>query len=642
MKELDFTLALIDGVTRPLKQIEGSMKSFTKGVRQSFANVAAGAGVMWGVAQAAEGAMSPALDMYTELQKASAMGVSDNALKQVKQDALNFSMAYGKSATEFVQSSAAINSAISGLTDKDLPKVTMAANTMAAAVGVSAEETSEFMRQMFGQFSQDADQLGKAKFAEELAGKMTYMRQVFGTNVADMQDMIQGAHGAGNAQGVGLDEQFAVLGQLHRTLGSEASGTYEAFMSSAADGMGKLGLAATDSHGKLLPMVQLLQEIQGKYGKNIAGNAKAQAELDAAFGSGSIAVKQLYGNTELLERSMRELGGSDSMRRAKDAAAQQAKVMDRLNATFTAIRTTIGMTLMPAFNKVAGVVEHGSKTFERWMQLFPNIARVIGVVAAAIITLSGVTAAFTITWGVLTLAIKPFTIAASAAKGVLRLLAGAEKEATFWQILQALWTRISTGLMKVWAAVTRVMTGVMWLLNVALEAGAAAMTALDWPILLVVGAIALLTFGVYELCKHWDGLMDALASTKAWQAVAAGAKWVGDALKNVYSMAKNLFSGLWDWLKSCFSDSWNWIVSKLNQIPGVNISTSQEAAPPVATNTLSTGGVVQGIASGGISNQISNQKSAVDNSKRIGQVNVYPQGTYTPAQLMEWQELAPQ
>lgn len=637
------------------------MKSFTKGVRQSFSNIAAGAGVMWGVAQAAEGAMGPALEMYTELQKASAMGVSDNALKQIQQDALDFSVAYGKSATEFVQSSAAINSSITGLTDKELPKVAMAANTMAAAVGVSAEETSEFMRQMFGQFSQDADRLGKAKFAEELAGKMTYMRQVFGTNVTDMQDMLQGAHGAGSAQGVGLDEQFAVLGQLHRTLGNEASGTYEAFMSSAVDGMKKLGLTATDSQGKLLPMVDLLQKIQGKYGQSIAGNAKAQAELDAAFGSGSLAVKQLYGNTELLERSMRELGGSDSMRRAQDAAARQTNVMDRLSATFVAIRTTIGMTLMPAFNEVAGTIEKGSQTFERWMKLFPNIAHLVGIVSAAVIGLSAASAVLTITWGVLTLALKPLRIALLGVRIALRLLAGAEKEATLWQILQALWTRISTGLMKAWAAITRVMTGVMWLLNVAIEAGAAAMTALDWPILLVVAAIALLAFGAYELYKHWDELVTMLENTKAWQAVAAGAKWVGDVLKGVYESAKNLFSGLWDWLKSSFSDSWNWIVEKLNLLPGVNISTgkdqTQPAIPkvplpvsqpqagvtaPVMQNSLSTGGNLQGVTPGGINSQISNKKTSVDNSKRIDQVNVYPQGTYSPSQLMEWQELAPQ
>lgn len=40
----------------------------------------------------------------------------------------------------------------------------------------------------------------------------------------------------GTNYGVGLDEQLAVLGQLSRTLGTEASSAYEGFMTGAIEG----------------------------------------------------------------------------------------------------------------------------------------------------------------------------------------------------------------------------------------------------------------------------------------------------------------------------------------------------------------------------------------------------------------------
>lgn len=88
MKELDFTIALIDKVTRPLKQIEGSMMGFGKVARQSFLDMGAGAMVAWGAIQSAEGLMSPALEMQQEMKKAAAMGVDNTALRQAHDDAL--------------------------------------------------------------------------------------------------------------------------------------------------------------------------------------------------------------------------------------------------------------------------------------------------------------------------------------------------------------------------------------------------------------------------------------------------------------------------------------------------------------------------------------------------------------------------
>ncbi|WP_320738963.1 phage tail tape measure protein, partial [Enterobacter roggenkampii] len=170
------------------------------------------------------------------LSEASANGIDSTALDQVSKDATRFSVTYGASALDFVKSTAQINAAIDGLNNDELPKVTKVANTLAFAMKATSEDTAEFMRQMFGNFHSEAERLGKVQFAEQLAGKMTFMRQKFGTEMGVIKDLMEGARGVGNNFNIGIDEQLAVLGELNRTLGTEASSAYEQFMTKAIDG----------------------------------------------------------------------------------------------------------------------------------------------------------------------------------------------------------------------------------------------------------------------------------------------------------------------------------------------------------------------------------------------------------------------
>lgn len=95
--------------------------------------------------------------------------------------------------------------------------------------------------------------------------------------------------------------------------------------------------------------------------------------------------------------------------------------------------------------------------------------------------------------------------------------------------------------------------------------------------------------------------------------------------------------------KSQALGSLNWIISKLNKIPGVDIAEIGAPAQPesVIKNTLSTGGELKGVETGGVSKTInSSAKSVTDNSRRIERVEINMPNGMTPQQLSEWQELA--
>lgn len=587
MKQLEFTLSLIDKLTRPLKQAQGAVKGFAENSQAHFAKVGIGAAALWGVGQTIQGALNPAIEMYDALQEASARGVDDTALKSVRDSALTFSMQYGRSAVEFVQSTADINAAIIGLTGDELPKVTKTANIVATALKTTAGEAAEFMGQMFGQFNQYAQQVGKVQFAEELAGKMAYMKQTFGTDMATIKDLMEGARGVGSNYGVGMDEQLAVLGQLQRTLGTEASSSYEGFMTGAAEGAKKLGLSFTDTNGKLLAMPAMLEKLQGKYGASIEGNLKAQAELDAAFGDSSAVIKHLYGNVDVLQRNITELGGSDGLKRAQEMATKMVKPWDRLMQVFTAIRTVIGLTLIPVLYPVLNKLAEMGATFARWMQLFPNIARVVGYAAMALLSFAAVGAIANIVMGV-----SGFIM--MGLKGVWTALTAVTKIhiAVQWLCIKAL---------SVWSKTMKIVRGVMLALRIAAMLTGIAFNFMSWPILLIIGAIALLVAGCYYLIKYWDDIKRAVMDTAAFQSLINVMGYVGDIFKNVWasivegwhsvvsaitgfslsdamsgmvSGISELFNGLWASMKQSFSSSYDWIIEKLNLIPGVNISAS--------------------------------------------------------------------
>ncbi|EHD3206183.1 TPA_asm: phage tail tape measure protein [Salmonella enterica subsp. houtenae] len=654
MKQLDFTLSLIDKLSRPLKQAQSSVTGFAEKSKAAFMQIGGGVLALAGTGMAIRGALSPAVEMYDALNDAAAKGIDDQALKAVQRDALRFSTTYGASAVEFVQSTESINSAIAGLTGNELPKVTKVANTLAFALKSTAAETAEFMGQMFGNFSADAERLGKVQFAEQLAGKMVYMRKVFGTEMGTIKDLMEGARGVGTNYGVGLDEQLAVLGQLNRTLGTEASSAYEGFMTGAVEGAKKLGLSFTDATGKMLSMPEMLIKLQDKYGKSLDGNLKAQAELDAAFGDSSAVVKHLYGNVALLQRNITELGGSDGLKRTQEMASKLVKPWDRFVQILKAIQTVIGLTLIPVLYPVLNRLADMGQTFARWMQMFPNIARVIGYAAMALLGFAAVGAVANIVMGVSKFIMMGW-------KGVWKLLTAVTK-------IDTAWTWLNTKAKLAWASVMKSLRGILLALRMQAIMTGAAINFMSWPVLLVIGAIALLAAGCWLLIKHWDTVKAAVMETSAFQACARVVAWLAgvfstawqfisegwnsfialltgfspsQALSGLASGIVSMFDNVWQSVKGGFLKSWNWIVEKLNKIPGVDISMANEtSSPPLTVNNLSTGGELKGIDKGGISKSVSNNSRAVtDNSRKINAVNIYPKEMITPGQLMEFQEL---
>ncbi|HCJ7431211.1 TPA: phage tail tape measure protein [Citrobacter freundii] len=701
MSHLDFTLSLIDKLTRPLKTAQSSLSGFAEKSQASFTKIGIGAAAVWGVAQSIAGVVGPAYEMNAALAEVGSKGVAEDALKRLSGEAMRFSMRYGKGAVDVVRSSYAMKGAMAGLSDLDLPRVTIAANTLAAGVKASGEEAGEYIGAMASRFNAELSSLGHVRFAEELAGKTAYMVQNFGVKMQTMQELIEGTKSAGADFGVSLDEQFAVLGTLSRTLGTEASGIYEQFLRSAPAAAEKLGMSFVDATGKMLPMGDILQKLQSKYGQSIEGNVKAQQALDAAFGGGADVIKKLYGQQDKLNRSITELGRNDGMKRAQEMAARMAEPWERIKATFFAIRVAIGNTLIPILSPLMNRIADVGTKFARWLDMFPNIARWLGYITLGVLSFGLAGAAVNIVMGVF-----GFTMMGLAA--IAKVLGGAWK-LLLWTLnllrpsllttrigLAALW--IQSKLLALWTSICRIALAA-W--NIALKAGAiamrvygaatmfagAAMQFLMSPITLIIAGLALLAAGVWYVITHWKELAAAVMNTAAfawmmsvaeqvgqvfaqvWQSITDGWAVVVDFFAGLSPLATfegfaqtigGVFSKLFDVLKNTFASTYNWIVEKLNKIPGVNIDLKTVSPPSAAavpanavipdsaagSSKLNSPSVLTGnrinadIPRGGLMSQVkTDSKTAVDNRKSWGDTYINAPNGITPAQLAEWQEL---
>ncbi|MEX5920650.1 phage tail tape measure protein [Providencia huaxiensis] len=696
MSELDFTLSLIDNITKPIRQVQSAVSNFARDSQVAFGKIAVGGAGLAGAFWSIKSILDPAIEMNDAMMRASLQGIDDGIMSKVSKDALKFASQYGKSSIDFVNSTTAISKAINNVTQQDLPQLTRITNTTAAALKATSTEATEYMGQMFNQFESQANAVGHVKFAEDLAGKAVYMSKAFGVSMAEITGLMEGAKNAGTQFGVGIDEQLAVLGELQRTLGGESSGAYEAFLKTASDSGKKLGLSFVNASGQMLSMPEMLDKLQAKYGKSIEGNLKAQKEIEAAFGDSAVVVKQLYGNVDILRKNIGFLGASDGMKRTTEQAAKLANPWERLMSIWQSIRIAIGMTLLPVITPLIDKLAEGGQTLVRWFTLFPNIARWVGYITMGTLGFAAAGAAANIVMGISKFIMAGLSIIMGVFSGVLKI-----GTAAIWLYSVAV---------KAWSASLKYLRGVLMAVSLQSKIAGVSFSFMSWPILLVIGAIALLAYGIYKLIQHWDDVKAAVMNTTAFKVVAIAVRAVGlvamqawewmsqkwqeftayfadtwafkalmiviDTLKSAFiqtwqaitdgwnavcnffsdspidktfeamgNSIKAIFSKVWQSITDSFRSVYNTIVETLNYLPGVNIETKTtgtvDGSPaPAGAAGLLVGGQLSGVEKGGISRQISNNRTqSIDNSKRYDTVNINVTNGMSPTDLAEWTAL---
>ncbi|EJP3282810.1 phage tail tape measure protein [Vibrio parahaemolyticus] len=621
---LRFQIGLTDQISKPLGNIQRSLNEVTSTYRDGTQTMVAGAAGMVGAGFALQSALMPAIEMDRALGEVKSLGVADEQLKMLSTTAMEFATEYGKSAVEFVSASYDIQSAIAGLAGNELSEFTKASGVLAAATKADTATITNYVGTMYGIFQNTANQMGKADWVNMLGGQTAKAVQMFKTTGDQMSAAFTSVGAAATSVGVGMTEQMAILGTLQSTMsGSEAGTKYRAFLAGAAKAQDALNMSFTDSQGQLLPIVDILEQIKGRYGDTVS--VAEAAELSKAFGTqeATAMIQLLMQNTDGLATSIDALGQVKGLDVAEQMAGAMTDQWERLEQGLFSVRAAFGAALLPALLPIVGALADGASVLIEWTQLFPNITKWIGY--AGITLLSFV-----------------------AINGLLTMAVGIGKQAMASYIL------VTKGYGLAVAGVNSILKA----FKVAMLAANIAMMAN--PIGLVVGAVVAAIAAVGALIYYWDDLKASFGDTTWFQIIEsalalimlpfqtlfqflkAGWQWVMSGFTDTSGFAfigdmansmKDMFAGVFNWITESLAGIWESVKGLVDWIPGLGSDEDLQ----VKSSSMNNASPRLQVQPGGAAKNIANYQTS---STNYGGVSIYPTYMSSPQDMATELEMA--
>lgn len=621
---LRFQVGLIDQISKPLGSIQQQITNVSSTYQKSTHTMAAGAAGMVGAGFALKSALMPAIEMDRKLGEVKSLGVADDQLKTLAQTAMKFSVEYGKSATEFVAASYDIQSAISGLAGDELSEFTRASGVLAAATKADTGTITSYVGTMYGIFQNSANEMGKADWVNMLGGQTAKAVQMFKTTGDGMSSAFTSVGVAATSVGVGMTEQMANLGTLQATMsGSEAGTKYRSFLAGTAKAQEALNMQFTDAQGQMLPIVDILNQIKGRYGETIS--VAEAAELSKAFGTqeATAMIQLLMQNTDGLANSISDLGKVKGLDVAEQMAGTMTDQWERLEQGVFAVRTAFGAALLPALLPVISSLADGAMEIIEWTQMFPNLTKYIGFAAVAFLGLVAAGGMFTMITGAL-----------KAAWAMMTLGVGITKTVTV-----AMWG-LSKGVM-----------GVTWAF---LKMSAALLVN---PIFLIAAGVVAAIAAVGALIYYWDDLKASFGDTAWFQALTVlsaqfrmlfemmkgGWQWVMsgfsdtsgfDGLFAIVDEVRAVFANLFGWISESFGSVLETVKGVTDWIPGFG---SNDEVEPVSSKSVQSAKPYAQIQQGGAAKNIASYQTS---STNYGGVAIYPTYMNNPQDMASELEMA--
>ncbi|MGI2872242.1 phage tail tape measure protein [Vibrio fluvialis] len=597
-EKLLMTIGLIDQVTKPLQGISKEMHSAMDTGKSGLQDMATGGAGLVAAGFAIQNALMPAIEMDRKIGEVRSLGVTDEALNQLSQTALEFASKYGKSATDFVAASYDIQSAIAGLDGNELSQFTKASGVLAAATKADTGTITAYMGTMYGIFKNQAAEMGKGAWVEEVAGQTALAVQMFKTTGSEMSSAFTSVGANATSAGIAMSEQMAILGTLQATMsGSEAGTKYKSFLAGVGKAQDKLNLSFTDSQGKMLPMLDILDKLKGKFGDTL--DVAESDALKAAFGSDEAVslIKLLMADTDGLASSMEQLGQVKGMSKAEEMASAMTDQWERLEASWFAIRAAAFGMILPAINSVTGSIADGLTWLTAMTSEYPLLTELMSYAAIAAVSLGGVVASLSLVMGIGKMMTAGWTVTFAILKGVL----------------------IAT------KVVTLGLVSAFWKLGVALLT-----TPIGW-FFLALGA------GIAAAIYWWDDLKASFGDTAVFKFLADTIDWVIDKLNMIPGIDIEWRAG--DMPQTPQANVAEQVAKTVPPMPDMQALEAQR--PDVSTSVIDYKKPENApkLSPSMVQNLNSTQSRETSHVRQFGDVYITTQNGLTPDELAEWDEL---
>lgn len=569
LEKLMFTVGLIDKASGPAGKIIAQLDQITARAQKGMQKIATGGAGLFAVGFGLKSMLAPTVEMDRALGELKSLDVADSALKTMEKTALRTSVQVGASAADIVRGAYDIQSAISGLTDNELAKFTQASAILAKGTKSDTGTITDYMGTMYGIFKNTADRMGKAEWVQQLTGQTATAVQMFKTTGVEMAGAFSRLGSAAESSGIKTAEQIAVLGKLQTTMsGSEAGTKYSQFLANVGKAQDKLGLKFTDSQNRMLPMVDILNRIKGKFGETLDESEKL--DIRKAFGSQQAfdLITNLIGKTEELSGSITKLDSITGMDTATKMAGAIADPWERLGAAGTAVKTIFGRVLMPVLVPAAEWLIRMGDGVVNLTEKYPGLTKVIGL---AVLTIVGLVAAFSLVSIV-------SGVAGVAMAGFQTVLVAVRLAALLFNA--ALWanpiTWVVAGVIALVAAIAGLI--IYWdKIRAAIE-GNAILNFIFTPLMMAVDAVSWLIENFDKIQAWWQTFTTWLAGLNPFDVVGKGI---------------------------------DWLIDKINLIPGINIG-ANSAGAGLGGKEATGLNRQNAVPAGGLSQQINNQGTTVE------------------------------
>ena len=593
---LEYIISLNDQLSAPLKGVMKTIDDLGKRGEDAMRRIGLGAAGVIATGAAMKNALDPAIDFTRALNEVKATGRDQAGLDKITDFALDFSATYGGAATDVVNSTNEIARAIDGLNDSELIAFSRGSNILAKATGSDVKAMGSYISQLYGIFGDEAAKIGKEKWVEQISAQATVTANKFKSSGESLMQAYTNLGSSAKDHGIKTAEQFAVIGNLQNVFEGGLAGTkYAAFLSGAVKAQSKLGLSFLDSQGKMLPMIDILEKIKGKYGEL---NSENLYELQKAFGTKEAAqvINNLLPKIDSLKADIAEI---DKMKTLDDAMAISKTVTDswmRFTAIFQNIKIAIGTQILAKLEPVMNRLADMGQEFTNWLRAYKNIARWIGYAVGALIGFTGLTAALTLMSGIVSaigvafsFLVSPVMLVVSAVIGLgiviykfrsqfMAFIAGFTEG---FKMAGVSFAPLFSAFAIVWSALQRIGSTIGQIIGLFGSASDSAYSFQQFGVDMgyALGTVFNIVLNAVELVARSFGFMADVfaisigAMIDGWNAITA--LWDSnkpiESFLNIASELGNIFSRAFKGIVNAFTDVINFIIEKANNLPGINI-----------------------------------------------------------------------
>ncbi|MCF6442353.1 phage tail tape measure protein [Pseudoalteromonas luteoviolacea] len=612
MDKLQYSIGLIDKVTGPVNKIMSKINQLSEQAASAKEQLSGGLMSAAGGAMMLVGSLNPAIEAQAALGEVQSLDVSNQALTQLNNTAMNFVSNYGGNTAEVIRSSYDIQSAISGLTGKELAQFTESSAILAKGTKSDAATTTDYFGTMYGIYQDTATEVGKSEWIQMLTGQTAASVRMFKTTGSEMAGAFSTLGAEANSHGITMNESMAVLGQLQATMsGSEAGTKYRAFLGGVGKAQQKLGIQLSDAQGRMLPMVEVMNRIHEKFG--IIDTVAESDALQKAFGTKEAValIKQLMPQVDQLENNINQLSNISDMGVAVEMAEAMGSAWDRFGGSLNAALVSLGQAVLPIVEPIVDLLAKLLQGVVWLTQEFPTLTGVVGALAVGLIGLTVITGTVNAAVGLYRLtmlqagyATNLSSIFSKAWAAALAIQSAAVRTATFAAanygnallfaggMLSRLKNMGIVGTLGLVASKLGMATTAAWGFSAALFAN-----PITWVVVGVVAAIAAVSALVYYFDEISAAFSEWADNSMLWQGMRVALDLITLPLQIIWYLVKSIGSALYDYVAPAFTA----MSDIVGTFTGFITSEFLAVYAPIADIFSSISDVISGVFDGAVS-----------------------------------------